>query len=50
MWADLYAPEVTGEAMADAITLAQFYLAEALRLADAATVSVDIDRAEALRR
>lgn len=50
LWSDLHAPEVTGETMADAIMLAQFYLAEALRLADAATVSVEIDRAEALRR
>ncbi len=36
--------------MADAIELAQFYLSEASRLASAATVSVKIDRAEALRR
>lgn len=35
--------------MADAITLAQFYLTEALRLSDAATVSAEIERAEALR-
>ena len=36
--------------MADAITLAQFYLSEASRLASAATVSAEIDKAEALRR
>jgi hypothetical protein len=30
--------------------LAQFYLSEAARLADAATVSAEIDRAERLRR
>jgi hypothetical protein len=36
--------------MADAIDLAQFYLSEASRLASAATVSAEIDRAEALRR
>ena len=36
--------------MADAITLAQFYLSEASRLASAATVSAEIGRAEALRR
>jgi len=36
--------------MADAIELAQFYLSEASRLASAATVSAEIDRAEALRR
>ena len=50
LWADLRAPEVAGETMADAITLAQFYLGDALRLADAATVSVEIERAERLRR
>ena len=36
--------------MADAIALARFYLGEAARLADAATVSTEIDRAEKLRR
>jgi hypothetical protein len=36
--------------MADAINLAQFYLSEASRLASAALVSAEIDRAEALRR
>ena len=35
--------------MADAIDLAQFYLSEASRLASAALVSAEIDRAEALR-
>jgi len=49
LWADLDAPEVQAATMADAITLAQFYLAEASRLANAATVSVEIDRAEKLR-
>lgn len=36
--------------MTDAIELAQFYLLEAKRLAEAATVSEEIDRAEHLRR
>lgn len=36
--------------MADAITLAQFYLSEASRLASAATVAAEIDKAETLRR
>ena len=49
LWRDLDALEVTARDMADAITLAQFYLSEAARLADAATVSVEIDRAEKLR-
>ena len=50
LWRDLIAPEVTPEDMASAIALAQFYLSEAARLADAATVSTEIDRAEALRK
>ncbi|WP_146590128.1 YfjI family protein [Puniceibacterium confluentis] len=50
LWRDLDAPEVQAQDMADAITLAQFYLSEAARLADAATVSTDIDRAEKLRK
>lgn len=49
-WRDLLAPSVTGEMMAKAISLAGFYLGEAARLADAATVSAEIDRAERLRR
>ncbi|MEI4263900.1 DUF3987 domain-containing protein [Roseovarius sp. D0-M9] len=49
-WADLEAPEVTEETMLDAIALADFYLSEALRLSDAANVSADIERAEALRK
>lgn len=49
-WRDLHASAVTGDTMVDAITLARFYLGEATRLADAATVSLDIDRAEKLRR
>lgn len=49
LWRDLHAPEVQPACMADAITLAQFYLSEASRLASAAIVSVEIDRAEALR-
>ena len=48
-WADIDAPEVTPKTMADAITLAEFYLGEASRLADAAAVSAEIERAEALR-
>lgn len=48
-WDNLEAPEVTGETMADALTLADYYLSEAARLSDAATVSADIEKAEALR-
>lgn len=50
LWRDLHALEVQPHDMADGITLAQFYLGEAARLADAATVSVEIDKAEALRK
>lgn len=49
LWADLHAQRIEAATMADAITLAQFYLAEALRLSDAATVSAEIERADALR-
>lgn len=50
LWRDLEAPKVEARDMADAIELAQFYLSEASRLASAATVSAEIDRAEALRK
>ena len=50
LWRDLDAPAVQGGDMADAIDLVQFYLSEASRLASAATVSAEIDRAEALRK
>jgi hypothetical protein len=50
LWRDLNAREVTAADMADAITLAQFYLAEAARLSDGAKVSIEIERAEALRK
>lgn len=49
LWADLDAQDVQAETMADAITLAQFHLSEASRLASAATISGEIDKAEALR-
>lgn len=50
LWRDLDAPKVEARDMADAIELAQFYLSEASRLASAALVSAEIDRAEALRK
>lgn len=49
-WGDLSAPEVTPATMADAITLAQFYLCEARRLSDAAVVSAKLESAETLRK
>ena len=50
LWRELDAQQVQPTDMADAITLAQFYLSEASRLASAANVSAEIDKAEALRR
>jgi hypothetical protein len=50
LWRDLNAEAVDIDAMANGIELAQFYLSEAARLASAATVSGEVDRAERLRR
>jgi DNA-binding GntR family transcriptional regulator len=50
LWRDLHAAEVSLADMADGIELAQFYLCEAARLADASMVSAEIDRAERLQR
>ena len=50
MWRDLRAVEVQSGDMADAINLAQYYLTEASRLASAASVSAEIDKAENLRK
>lgn len=49
LWKDLGASVVNKEIMASAISLAQFYLVEAKRLAEAATVSGEINRAEQMR-
>ena len=50
LWCDLGAPAVTARDMGDGCELAQFYLGEAKRLADAAVISEKIDQAEALRK
>lgn len=50
LWADLDAPEVTVEAMGWGVTLAQFYLGEARRLAAAGLVSEETAKAERLRQ
>jgi hypothetical protein len=50
LWVDLDADEVRPEVMADAISLAQYYLSEASRLANAATVSIEIGSAEQIRK
>ncbi|OYU37995.1 MAG: hypothetical protein CFE33_18210 [Pseudorhodobacter sp. PARRP1] len=50
LWADLDAPEVTPQAMGWGIKLADFYLSEARRLAEAGLVSEDTAKAERLRK
>ena len=50
LWRDLDAPDVTPQDMGDGITLAQYYLGEASRLASIAVISAEIDRAEKLRK
>ena len=50
LWGNLQASEVQVDDMTDAITLARYYLSEASRLANAANVSVEIDKAEKLRK
>ena len=50
LWADLDAPEVTPQAMASGVTLADFYLGEAKRLAETGAISAKTEQAEALRR
>ncbi len=49
MWRDLAAETVALAAMQWGCELAEYYLAEAARLADAATVAPEIERAERLR-
>lgn len=50
LWSDLSATQIEGCCMSDAIDLARFYVSEASRLANAATVSGEIDKAESLRQ
>lgn len=50
LWGDLNKQALTGQDMANGIALARFYLSEAVRLADAAVVSQEIDSAEGLRK
>lgn len=50
LWTDLDACEVTPEAMGWGISLAQFYLGEARRLAEAGLVSEETGKAERLRQ
>jgi hypothetical protein len=50
LWNNPDAYEVDAETMADAITLAQFYLSEASRLASVATISKAINQADKLQK
>lgn len=50
LWDDIHAATVSAEQMANGIELAQFYLGEAKRLAESATISAETDRAEKLRQ
>ncbi|MEZ5676464.1 MAG: hypothetical protein R3D81_14945 [Thalassovita sp.] len=49
LWDDLDAPQVTPQAMGWGVTLAQYYLTEARRLAEAGLVSEETAKAERLR-
>lgn len=50
LWADLDAPEVTPQAMASGVAIADFHLGEAKRLAETGAISAKTEQAEALRR
>jgi len=49
LWEDLAAKDVSGETMANAIKLAQYYLSESLRLVQGAVADAVIENAEKLR-
>jgi hypothetical protein len=50
LWRDLGATEVNSDTMQNAIELAEYYLTEALRLANAALISKQVQQAETLRK
>lgn len=50
LWGNLHASEVTSQAMEQGVRLAEFYLGEASRLAEAGSISRETERAEKLRR
>ena len=50
LWRDLDATEVNSDTMQNAIELAEYYLTEALRLANAALISQQVQQAETLRK
>ena len=49
LWGDISATVINGQTMTDGIALAQFYLAEARRMADLAVISKETAEAEKLR-
>lgn len=50
MWRNLDVSTIGAEDMANGISLARYYLSEAQRLVDSASISREIDRAETLRK
>ncbi|UCA46888.1 YfjI family protein [Pseudochrobactrum sp. XF203] len=50
LWENLNAPEISALVMGHGITLSQYYLSEAKRLADAGAISAETDKAEVLRK
>lgn len=50
LWENQNAQSIDAKTMVDGVKLAQFYLSEASRLADGAMVSLEIERAEMLRK
>lgn len=50
LWSDLNAPEIGKQTMMHGVQLATFYLGEAKRLAEVASISAETDRAEGLRK
>ena len=50
LWRDLGATEINSDTMQNAIDLAQYYLHEALRLANASLISKQVQQAETLRK
>jgi hypothetical protein len=50
LWTDLNAPQVGVEAIQNGIQIAQYHLAEAKRLTEAADISEQVSKAETLRR
>lgn len=50
LWDDVNAGSISLDAMKNGVTLAQYYLREAKRLAETGAISADTERAETLRK